>query len=118
MGYVFNSDCGFQARGVGFFGVSFRKTRRFLLACWPVTLLPGSRCNLFARSVRSDVGRRNGMGKLLIALSVFLASYLPLNASSPTDPLPYNLPSVRHLNGNGKTGECLDYPLSLSPRLP
>jgi len=117
MGYVFNSDCGFQARGVGFFGVSFRKTRRFLLACWPVTLLPGSRCNLFARSVRSDVGRRNGMGKLLIALSVFLASYLPLNASSPSEPLHYQLASDPHLNGKGKDGECMDYALALSSRL-
>jgi hypothetical protein len=117
MGYVFNSDCGFRAQGVGFFRVSFKKTRRFLLACWPASLLQGSRSNLFARPMRSDVGRRNGTGKSLIALSVFLASYLPLSASSPGEPLHYQLASDPHLNGKGKDGECMDYALALSSRL-
>ncbi len=57
------------------------------------------------------------MGKFLIALSVFLASYLPLNASSPSEPLHYQLASDPHLNGKGKDGECMDYALALSSRL-
>ena len=57
------------------------------------------------------------MGKFLIALSVFLASYLPLSASSPGEPLHYQLASDPHLNGKGKDGECMDYALALSSRL-
>src|SRR5260221_3472020 len=117
MGYVFNSDCGFHAQGVGFFRISFKKTRRFLLLCRPASLLQGSRSNLFARPMRPAGGRRNGMGKLLIVLSVFLASYLPLSASSPGEPLHYQLASDPHLNGTGKDGECMDYALALSSRL-
>jgi hypothetical protein len=54
------------------------------------------------------------MGKFLIALSVFLASYLPLSASSPSEPLHYQLASDPHLNGKGKDGECMDNALALS----
>src|SRR5258708_36581199 len=111
MGYVFNSDCGFHAQGVGFFRVSFKKTRRFLLACRPASLLQGRRSNLFARPMRSAVGRRSGMGKFLIALSVFLASYLPLSASSPGAPLHYHPSSYPHLTGRGKDGEWMEYRL-------
>jgi hypothetical protein len=57
------------------------------------------------------------MGKLLIALLVFLASYLPLSASSPSEPLHYQLASDPHLHGKGKDGECMDYALALSSRL-
>jgi len=57
------------------------------------------------------------MGKFLIALSVFLASYVPLSASSPSGPLHYQLASDPHLNGKGKDGECMDYALALSSRL-
>jgi hypothetical protein len=57
------------------------------------------------------------MGKLLIALLVLLASYLPLSASSPGQPLHYALASDPHLHGKGKDGECMDYALALSSRL-
>jgi hypothetical protein len=57
------------------------------------------------------------MGKLLVALLVFLGSYLPLSASSPGEPLHYELASDPHLHGKGKDGECMDYALALSSRL-
>ncbi len=117
MGYVFNSDCGFRARGNGFFNAALKKTERFSVVVRSVALLRNNPCNLFAQPVRSNPGRRNGIGKLLVALLVFLASYLPLSASSPGEPLHYQLASDPHLNGKGKDGECMDYALALSSRL-
>ena len=117
MGYVFNSGCGFQARGNGFFNAALKKTERFLFVVWSVALLRKGRRNIFAQPVQSNAGKRNGMGKLVVALLVFLASYLPLSASSPGEPLHYQLASDPHLNGKGKDGECMDYALALSSRL-
>ncbi len=57
------------------------------------------------------------MAKRLVAFLVFLASYLQLSASSPGEPLHYQLASDPHLNGKGKDGECMDYALALSSRL-
>src|SRR5260221_13941747 len=117
MGYVFNSDCGFQARGTDFFKAELKKTERFSFVVWFVALLRKGRRNLFAQLVRTNAGKRNEMGKLVVALLVFLASYLPLSASSPGEPLHYQLASDPHLNGKGKDGECMDYALALSSRL-
>src|SRR3981189_1688616 len=112
MGYLFNSDRGFQVRGNGFFNVVLKKTKRFSVVFRSVALLRNSRCNLFAHPVRSNTGRRNGMAKLLVALLVFLASYLPLSASSPGEPLHYQLASDLHLNGKGKDDDALAYDLA------
>jgi hypothetical protein len=117
MGYVFNSDCGFQARGTDFFNAELKKTERFSLVVWSVALLRKGWRNLLAQLVRTNAGKRNGMGKLVVALLVFLASYLPLSATSPGEPLHYQLASDPHLNGKGKDGECMDYALALSSRL-
>jgi hypothetical protein len=117
MGDVFNSDCRVQARGIDFFTVALRKAERFSSVVWSVALLRKGRRNLFARPARSNAGKRNGIGKLVVALLVFLASYLPLSASSPGEPLHYQLASDPHLSGKGKDGECMDYALALSSRL-
>jgi hypothetical protein len=117
MGYVFNSDCGFQARGGGFFEVASKKTQRSSPIFQLLALLQESWRNLFPQPVRSNPGRRNAIGKLVVVLFVFLASYLSLNASLPSEPLHYQLASDPHLNGKGKDGECMDYALALSSRL-
>jgi hypothetical protein len=57
------------------------------------------------------------MGKLLITLLVVLASFLPLRASWPSEPLHFQLASDPHLHGKGKDGECMDYALALSSKL-
>jgi hypothetical protein len=57
------------------------------------------------------------MGKFLIALSICLVPYLPLIASSPSEPFHYQLASDPNLHGKGKDGECMDYALALSSRL-
>ena len=57
------------------------------------------------------------MGKLLIALLVGLASFLPLKASWPSEPLHFQLASDPNLHGKGKDGECMDYALALSSKL-
>ena len=115
MGDVFNSDCGFQARAIDFFTDALKKSERFSFVVRSIALLGKSRRNLFASAVRSNAGKRNGIGKL--ALLVFLASYLPLSASAPSEPLHYQLASDPHLSGKGKDGECMDYALALSSRL-
>jgi hypothetical protein len=117
MGYVFNSDCDFQARGTGFFKIASKATQQSSAIFRPLVLGQGSRRNLFPRLVRSYGGRKNGMGKLLAALFVFLTFYLSLSASSPSEPLHYQLASDPYLNGKGKDGECMDYALALSSRL-
>jgi hypothetical protein len=117
MGDVSNSDCGFQARGTDFFNAALKKAARFSLVVRSVVLLRNGWRNLFTRPVRSKTGKTNGIGKLAVALLVFLASYLPLSASSPSEPLHYQLASDPHLSGKGKDGECMDYALALSSRL-
>lgn len=117
MGYVPSSDGSFQARGIGGFDAAVTKLQQLWLTfqreAWPRR----DRFDRFAQGVRSNTGKRNGIGKLLIALLVFLASYLPLSASSPGEPLHYQLASDPHLHGKGKDGECMDYALALSSRL-
>jgi hypothetical protein len=117
MGYVIDSDCDFQGRGTVFFKVASKETQQSSSILRPHALEQESRCNLFARQVRSVGGMRKGMGKLLVAIFVFLALYLSLSASSPSEPLHYQLASDPYLNGKGKDGECMDYALALSSRL-
>jgi hypothetical protein len=52
-----------------------------------------------------------------MALLIVPASYFLLSASSPAEPLHYQLASDPHLHGKGKDGECMDYALALSSRL-
>jgi hypothetical protein len=87
MGYVFNSDCSLQTRGNVFFKAIFL------------------------------AGGTNGVGKLPVALFVFLTFYLSLSVASPSEPLHYQLASDPYLHGKGKDGECMDYALALSSRL-
>jgi hypothetical protein len=110
---VLEPDYG--ARGNSLSNAAFKTLPQLSLVSQ--ALLEASRSNRSAQPAQSYTGRSNGVGKLLIALLVFLASYLPLSASSPSEPLHYQLASDPHLHGKGKDGECMDYALALSSRL-
>jgi hypothetical protein len=73
--------------------------------------------DLQTQQERSNTGRRNRTGRLLIAFLVCLLSSLPLSGSSASEPLHYQLASDPNLHGKGKDGECMDYALALSSRL-
>jgi hypothetical protein len=123
MGYVVNLLGAFFAtpsvctRGRAFFEAIFKKLLQFSSASQAAVRLHVSACNRFAQQLPSNAGMRKGMGRLLVALLVLPASYLSLSASSPNQPLHYQLASDPNLHGKGKDGECMDYALALSSRL-
>ena len=117
MGHVLNLQFSLPREGTGFFKAVFKKLQQFSPTIRPGEYHRLSGCYRFIRDVQSNTARRNGMGRLLIAVLVVLASYLPLSASSPSEPLHYQLASDPHLGGKGKDGECMGYALALSSKL-
>jgi hypothetical protein len=113
MGYVISLGCSFRKRGTVVLEAVLKTLQRSLSDLYQKARFRG--CDRPLQLTRSDSRRKNR--RVPVALLVFLAPYLPVSASSPSEPLHYQLASDPSLHGKGKDGECMNYALALSSRL-